>query len=260
MGVQLQTMENMMTEKDLEQTRLDAKRYCFVKSTDFGELEFSQQCTLQVLERDKWDTIIDSQLQQVECDSRFSVGEKILYANCHPKQPSWIKESFYLEAEVLKVWQPDSGSEPMYQLRLLHNSRKVQSLESLLSPVTASQVATSKAWGKVESRAINGLMIKLLNVYDAEMLINEALEIVKREVTEYKTFKIASHVLFSHVLLRSSSPHVNIRIEYKNKAAYMINGRRSNREYVIHALTRLEKIKPKLLIMESWLLNDTKVG
>lgn len=236
----------MMLEKDLEQIRLDAKRYCFVKSTDHGELEFSQQCTLQALECDKWDAIIDSQLQKQRCNSRFSVGEKILYANCHPKQPSWVKESFYLEAEVMQVWQPNSQSEPVYQLRLLHNLRQVKSFESLLSPVTALQVATSQAWGKVESRAVNGLMIKLLSVHDQEMLIDDALEIVKREVTEYKTFKIDSHVLFSHVLLRSSLPYVNIRIEYKDKAVYMLNGRRSNRENVMHALTRLVKFMPKV--------------
>lgn len=81
-----------MTDKDLEQISLDAKRYRFMKSTDYGELEFRQRCTLQALESDKWDTIFDSQLQQGECDSRFSVGEKLLYANCHPKQPSWIQE------------------------------------------------------------------------------------------------------------------------------------------------------------------------
>jgi len=234
----------MMTEKELEQIRLDAKRYSFVKSTDHGELEFRQQCTLQALECDKWDAIIDSQLQKQKCNSRFSVGEKILYANCHPKQPSWIKESFYLEAEVMKVWQPNSYSEPVYQLRLLHNLRKVQSFESLLSPVATLQLATYNAWGKVESRAIDGLMIKLLSIHDPEMLIDDALEIVKREVTEYKTFKIDSHVLFSHVLLRSSSPYVNLRIEYKDKPTYMINGRRSNRENVIHALVGLKCCAP----------------
>ncbi|MEH6531008.1 MAG: hypothetical protein V7735_06655 [Photobacterium frigidiphilum] len=224
-----------MTEKDLEEIKLDAKRYRFVKSTDHGELEFSQKCTLQAPERDKWDAIIDVQLQQMECDSHFNIGEKVLYASCHPKQPSWIKECFYLEAEVLKVWQPDSASEPMYQLRLLHNSRKTQSSESLLSHVTTPKKSTSQTWGQIEAKAIDGLMIRLLNVHDAEMLLNDALEIVKLEATEHKQFRTTSHVL-----LRSSSPYINIKIEYKNKATYMINGRRSNRENVFKALAKLE--------------------
>lgn len=211
-----------MEQNDL----LDAKRYRFLKTANSGALVFEGHCDLIVREEKDWDVFIDNAISDLECDSRFQVGDEVLYSNINPAHDHWVKQLDYRKVEIIKVWKCRNTGCILYRCR--GESRQVSTYkEECLMPYPDPVPRQLCPFGEAEVHSFaHRLMVRVSSFNSAEELLDFALTWAKLEKQE------SCEATVSFI----NEKRTYIIVSYRKKATYKHNSSVVSRDTAIQIL------------------------
>ena len=220
---------NKVGSKQEEEDRLikDANRYRFLKKAVSGEFYFQGRGYLHARESRNWDKEIDRFIDEMDCDSAFSVGQKVLYSRMHRDQPLWVRQLYESECEIKEKWKIDDQEDVIYNISQLWNNAIINCKEGKLREY--SKETHSCPFGAPFSVGISKLRIKL--------------DCMPGGPTEFlgELRKIA--ILSKEMEIEVSggeAAYKLIKVVHKQKSIYYVNGSVSSKAKAIKALEEIE--------------------
>ena len=144
-------------------------------------------------------------------DSRYAIGDKLNFFDCHKLQPDWIKHQSVHKGIVKGVYRKRRSMDTIYKVYFPHARcwKFIPENELEREFLRAEQQCS---WGRLESMSSDGMLVKVMNINTLKPIIEEALYCLHREVKEYLCFQRRLHIALKndHIHLKISADKTGV--------------------------------------------------
>ena len=151
---------------------------------------------------------------------KFDCNSKVYFFDCHPDQPTWLKQLFVVCGVVRRAVLDIEKQEIAYQLYLPTNCRTIYVYEKELVANCIDNPIFCP-WGTVESTMQDGLMVKVGDKVEPKELLDEVVKALELDAVNYMQQKRRIHVL-----LKTAKSVV--RVSYDRQPEYRIFAKKAS--------------------------------
>lgn len=167
-------------------------------------------------------------LDKTVASAKYGCNSRVYFSDCHPDQSNWLKQLFLVSGVVRQAVFDTEKQEVVYELYLPANFRKIFIYESELMD-KCNESASSCPWGTIESAMQDGLMVKVAEELEPEMLLDDVIKVLELDAASYMRQKRKIHIL-----LKTAKSVV--RVSYDNQPEYRIFAKRASYSEAAKAL------------------------
>lgn len=119
-----------------------------------------------------------------QIDSKYAIGDKLNFFDCHKLQPDWIKYQSLHKGVVKGVYRQHRSMESIYKAYFPYaRCRKFLPENELESEYFRAEQQCP--WGQIENISSDGILVKVMKVNTLKSIVEEAVCCLHREVKEF---------------------------------------------------------------------------
>ncbi len=168
------------------------------------------------------------QLDEASTPVKYGNNSKVYFYDCHPDQPAWLKQLFLVGGVVRRAALDPETQEIVYQVYLPKNLRTVFISEKELM-ASCSDNPISCPWGTVESSMKDGLMVKVNETVEPQVLLNDVVKTLELDAVGYMKQKRRIHVMLKTV-------KSVVRVSYDRQPEFRVFAKRASYAEAVEAL------------------------
>lgn len=144
-------------------------------------------------------------------DSKYAIGDKLNFFDCHKLQPDWIKHQSLHKGIVKGVYRKQRSLDTIYKVYFPHDRCWKFIPENELER-ELYRTEQQCSWGLLECISADGMLVKVSKSKALKAIIEEVVGCLHREVKEYLCFQRRLHIALKndHIYLKISADKTGI--------------------------------------------------